>query len=55
MMGAYMLIIAILTKTNPPSDTPKISSTGIASVAMIYLEASKYQLLSDSRYPAANT
>lgn len=43
LMGTYMLIIAILTKTNPPSAATGISSTGIASVAMFYLEASKHQ------------
>ena len=41
LMGSYMLIIAVLTATYPPDPkATSITSTGIASVAMVYLESS---------------
>lgn len=40
LMGTYMLIIAVLTATHPPSPNQGFTPTGVASVAMIYLEAS---------------
>lgn len=41
LMGSYMLIIALLTATHPPQANQGFTPTGAASVAMIYLEASK--------------
>ncbi|KAH7018394.1 general substrate transporter [Microdochium trichocladiopsis] len=43
LMGMYMLIIAVLTATHPPSaNNQGFTPTGAASVAMIYLEAMSY-------------
>lgn len=44
LMGAYMLIIAVLTATNPPGDSGTITATGAASIAMIFLEAMSYNM-----------
>lgn len=41
LMGAYMLIIAILTAKFPPKAGQGFTSAGASSVAMVYLEASK--------------
>lgn len=41
LMGSYMLIIAVLTATHPPKEGQGFTSTGAASIAMVYLEASK--------------
>lgn len=40
LMGIYMLIVAILTVTHPPKATDELTSTAVASLTMIYLEAS---------------
>ncbi|KIW87690.1 uncharacterized protein Z519_11664 [Cladophialophora bantiana CBS 173.52] len=42
LMGAYMLIIAILTATHPPKAGVGLTSTAVASLTMIYLEAMTY-------------
>ncbi|ORY70303.1 quinate permease [Pseudomassariella vexata] len=42
LMGAYMLIIACLTATHPPKAGQGWTSTGAASVAMVYLEAMSF-------------
>jgi hypothetical protein len=42
-MGTYMLIIACLTATHPPVAGAGIQSAGIASLTMIYLEASRFR------------
>ncbi|KAI0018540.1 putative MFS sugar transporter [Xylariomycetidae sp. FL0641] len=42
LMGAYMLIIALLTATHPPKEGQSLTSTGAAAVAMVYLEAMTY-------------
>ncbi|KXJ89566.1 general substrate transporter [Microdochium bolleyi] len=42
LMGTYMLIIAVLTATHPPAPNQGFTPTGVASVAMIYLEAMSY-------------
>jgi hypothetical protein len=42
MMGACMLIIALLTKTHPPNATGGIQPTGVASITLIYIEASEF-------------
>ncbi|KAI5918661.1 putative MFS sugar transporter [Camillea tinctor] len=44
LMGAYMLIIACLTATHPPRIGQSLTSTGAASIAMIYLEAMSYNI-----------
>ncbi|KAL4862162.1 hypothetical protein BDV12DRAFT_49348 [Aspergillus spectabilis] len=45
MMGALMLIVAILSKTyTPDPDATGISSPTAASIAMIYLEAASYNM-----------
>ncbi|KAI0377651.1 quinate permease [Hypomontagnella monticulosa] len=44
LMGTYMLIIAVLTATHPPSASKGLTSTGIASLTMIYLEAMSYNI-----------
>lgn len=45
LMGAYMLIIACLTATNPPKSVDQgLTSTAIASMTMIYLEAMSYNI-----------
>lgn len=41
LMGALFLIVAVLTVTHPPKPNGGISSTSVASLVMIYLEASK--------------
>lgn len=48
-MGAMMLIIAVLSAVYPPSSTGVISSTGIASIAMVYLEAGESSSISLKR------
>lgn len=42
MMGCYMLIIAVLTVVYPPKANAGLTSPAIASLTMIYLEASTY-------------
>ncbi|KAI0828104.1 quinate permease [Hypoxylon sp. FL0890] len=44
LMGTYMLIIAVLTATHPPSASSSLTSTSIASITMIYLEAMSYNI-----------
>ncbi|KAH9892162.1 putative MFS sugar transporter [Xylariomycetidae sp. FL2044] len=44
LMGAYMLIIACLTATHPPVAGQPVTSTGAASIAMVYLEAMSYNM-----------
>ncbi|KAI1413119.1 quinate permease [Hypoxylon sp. FL1857] len=44
LMGTYMLIIAVLTATHPPSASSGLTSTSIASITMIYLEAMSYNI-----------
>ncbi|XXH02914.1 hypothetical protein Hte_009304 [Hypoxylon texense] len=44
LMGTYMLIIAVLTATHPPSASQGLTSTGIASLTMVYLEAMSYNI-----------
>lgn len=41
-MGAYMLIIAVLSAVYPPVEGQGVTPTGAASVTMVYLEASQY-------------
>lgn len=48
MMGCYMLIIAVLTVVYPPKANAGLTSPAIASLTMIYLEASTY-LFTQSR------
>lgn len=43
-MGIYMLIIAVLTATNPPNASQGLTPTAIASMTMIYLEAMSYNI-----------
>jgi hypothetical protein len=38
-MGSLMLIIALLTATHPPNPNGPVTSTGIAAIAMVYIEA----------------
>lgn len=38
-----MLIVAIVTATNPPDPDAGLTPPAIASITMIYLEASKFQ------------
>lgn len=40
-MGAYMLIISLLVVTHPPNPNGGFTSTGVAAIVMVYLEASK--------------
>lgn len=42
LMGAYMLIIAVLSAVYPPVEGQGVTPTGAASVTMVYLEASQY-------------
>ena len=42
LMGAYMLIIAVLPAVYPPVEGQGVTPTGAASVTMVYLEASQY-------------
>ncbi|KAI1248372.1 hypothetical protein MGN70_009570 [Eutypa lata] len=44
LMGIYMLIIAVLTATNPPNASQGLTPTAIASITMIYLEAMSYNI-----------
>ncbi|KAF6828845.1 hypothetical protein CPLU01_08283 [Colletotrichum plurivorum] len=45
LMGTYMLIVAVLTATNPPKSVDQgLTSTAIASMTMIYLEAMSYNI-----------
>ncbi|KAK1485408.1 hypothetical protein CPAR01_12184 [Colletotrichum paranaense] len=45
LMGTYMLIIACLTATHPPKSVDQgLTSTAIASMTMIYLEAMSYNI-----------
>lgn len=44
LMGSYMLIIAILTAKFPPRAGAGFTTTGAASIAMIYLEAMSYNV-----------
>lgn len=44
LMGAYMLIIAVLTATHPPRPEQGLTPTSIASLTMIYLEAMSYNI-----------
>ncbi|KAK1622804.1 hypothetical protein BDP81DRAFT_476160 [Colletotrichum phormii] len=45
IMGTYMLIIACLTATHPPKSVDQgLTSTAIASMTMIYLEAMSYNI-----------
>ncbi|KAF2177746.1 quinate permease [Zopfia rhizophila CBS 207.26] len=44
LMGSYMLIIAILTVTHPPDINGGFTSTGVAAVTMVYLEAMSYNI-----------
>lgn len=44
LMGTYMLIVAILTAKYPPDPDAGLTSHSIASLTMIYLEASKSYL-----------
>lgn len=41
LMGALFLIVAALTVTHPPNPKGGLSSTSVASLVMVYLEASK--------------
>jgi hypothetical protein len=42
-MGVLFLIVAVLTATHPPNpNATEISSFAVASLTMIYLEASEY-------------
>ncbi|KAH6893065.1 general substrate transporter [Thelonectria olida] len=43
-MGVYMLIIAVITATHPPSAAAGITSASVASLTMIYLEAMTYNI-----------
>ncbi|RYP47429.1 hypothetical protein DL768_006491 [Monosporascus sp. mg162] len=49
LMGTYMLIIAVLSAVFPPVEGEGVTPTGAASVAMVYLEASRCTYLVDSR------
>ncbi|RYP85808.1 hypothetical protein DL770_004987 [Monosporascus sp. CRB-9-2] len=48
LMGTYMLIIAVLSAVFPPVEGQGVTPTGAASVAMVYLEASRCTYLVDS-------
>jgi hypothetical protein len=41
MMGVFMIIVAILTAVYPPNKNAGMTSTSLASLLMIYLEASR--------------
>lgn len=43
-MGCFMLVIAIIVAKDPPSATGGISKAGIAAIAMVYCEASSYNM-----------
>ncbi|CAH0050961.1 unnamed protein product [Clonostachys solani] len=44
LMGSYMLIVAILTVKFPPDPAKGLTSSSIASLTMIYLEAMSYNI-----------
>lgn len=44
LMGAYMLIVAILTVKFPPDPDAGLTPASIASLTMIYLEAMSYNI-----------
>ncbi|OGM40725.1 hypothetical protein ABOM_011031 [Aspergillus bombycis] len=44
LMGALMLIVAIITKTHPPDADAGLTPAASASIAMIYLEAMTYNI-----------
>lgn len=44
LMGSYFLIVAVLTKTNPPNPNAGLTPASIASLTMIYLEAMSYNI-----------
>ncbi|KAH8898985.1 general substrate transporter [Thozetella sp. PMI_491] len=44
LMGTYMLIVALLVKTHPPDPKGPITSTAVAAVTMVYLEAMSYNI-----------
>lgn len=46
LMGLYMLIIGIITATHPPHPKAGLTPPAIASITMIYLEASTFQIYS---------
>ncbi|RYO73837.1 hypothetical protein DL764_011050 [Monosporascus ibericus] len=48
LMGTYMLIIAVLSAVFPPVEGQGITPTGAASVAIVYLEASRCPYLLNS-------
>lgn len=50
MMGVYMLIVAVITATHPPVAGGGMTSASVASLTMIYLEASEFLL----DYPKTN-
>jgi hypothetical protein len=41
MMGVFMIIVAILTAVFPPNKKAGMTSTSLASLIMIYLEAGR--------------
>ena len=44
-VGTFMLIIAIIVATNPPDpNATRITSTGVAAIAMVYAEAASFNL-----------
>ncbi|RYO80120.1 hypothetical protein DL766_001562 [Monosporascus sp. MC13-8B] len=49
LMGTYMLIIVVLSAVFPPVEAQGVTPTGAASVAMVYLEASRCTYLVDLR------
>lgn len=44
LMGAYMLIVAVLTVVFPPNPAAGLTPPAIASLTMIYLEAMSYNI-----------
>lgn len=44
LMGLYMLIIGLITATHPPHPKAGLTPPAIASITMIYLEASKSRI-----------
>ncbi|KAK3302824.1 general substrate transporter [Chaetomium strumarium] len=44
MMGVFMIIVAVLTAVFPPNKNAGMTSTSLASLIMIYLEAMTYNL-----------
>jgi hypothetical protein len=45
LMGTYMFIISVLTQRYPPMSTGSLTPPAIASISMIFLEASEWFLL----------